>query len=81
MFYVGGEVKNQGRISYIGPITVLKAIQSAGDFTDFAQRKRVKLTRLNGKTETINCIKAREDPRLDLPVFPGDTIHVPRRIF
>src|SRR6266571_6223262 len=81
LFYVGGEVKNPGRQTYIGPITVLKAIQSAGDFTDFAQRKRVKLTRLNGKSETINAIKAREDPRLDLPVFPGDTIHVPRRIF
>ncbi|SRR6266478_1131241 len=81
LFYVGGEVKSPGRQSYIGPITVLKAIQSAGDFTDFAQRKRVKLTRLNGKSETINAIKAREDPTLDLPVFPGDTIHVPRRIF
>jgi protein involved in polysaccharide export with SLBB domain len=81
LFYVGGEVKNPGRQSYIGPITVLKAIQSAGDFTDFAQRKRVRLTHLNGKTEIINCIKAREDPKLDLPVIPGDTIHVPRRIF
>jgi len=81
LFYVGGEVKNPGRQSYIGPITVLKAIQSAGDFTDFAQRKRVKLTRLNGKSETINAFKAREHPELDLPVFPGDTIHVPRRIF
>jgi protein involved in polysaccharide export with SLBB domain len=81
LFYVGGEVKNPGRQSYIGPITVLKAIQSAGDFTDFAQRKRVKLTRLNGKSETINAIKAREHPELDLPVYPGDTIHVPRRIF
>jgi len=81
LFYVGGEVKTPGRQSYIGPITVLKAIQSAGDFTDFAQRKRVRLTHLNGKTEIINCIKAREDPKLDLPVIPGDTIHVPRRIF
>ena len=81
LFYVGGEVKNPGRQSYIGPITVLKSIQSAGDFTDFAQRKRVRLTHLNGKTEIINCIKAREDPKLDLAVVPGDTIHVPRRIF
>lgn len=81
LFYVGGEVKTPGRQSYIGPITVLKAIQSAGDFTDFAQRKRVKLTRLNGTSQTINCIEARNNPKLDLPVFPGDTIHVPRRIF
>ena len=80
-FYIGGEVRAPGRQVYVGPITVLKAIQSAGDFTDFAQRKRVRLTRLNGKKETINCIKAREDSTLDPPVFPGDTIHVPRRLF
>ena len=79
LFYVGGEVRQPGRVAYGGPLTVLKAIQSAGDFTDFANKKRVHLTRMTGKKETINCIKARERPELDLPVYPGDTIHVPRR--
>ncbi len=80
-FFIGGEVRVPGKQTYTGPITVLKAIQSAGDFTDFAKRTRVRLRRLNGKQETIDCIKARENPALDLPVFPGDTIHVPRRLF
>jgi len=82
MFYVDGEVKSPGPKLYMGqPVTVLKAIASAGDFTDFAKRTKVTLTRLNGKKQTINCDKARKDPRLDAPVYPGDTIHVPRRIF
>ena len=81
MFYVDGEVHQPGPKMYIQPMTVLKAIASAGDFTDYAQKRRVVLTRLNGKKQTINCNKLREHPQLDLPVYPGDTIHVPRRIF
>jgi protein involved in polysaccharide export with SLBB domain len=62
-----------------GPsITVTKAIQTAGDFTEFANKKKVKLTRKDGSIYTVNCIKALEDPTQDLEVYPGDTIHVPR---
>ena len=80
-FFVGGEVRQPGAQHYMSPITVLKAIQSAGDFTDFAQRKKIRLTRLNGRKLTINWYDAQKDPALDPPVYPGDTIHVPRRIF
>jgi protein involved in polysaccharide export with SLBB domain len=80
-FYVGGEVKLQGRVIYAGPITVTRAIQSAGDFTDFAQKKKVRLTRANGHTEIINCIKALTNPSMDKEVYPGDQIHVPRKLF
>ena len=78
-YFVDGEVKAVNRYIYEGRTTVLKAIASAGGFTDFANKKRVKLTRANNTAETVNCIKALEDPRLDLEVFPGDKIHVPRR--
>ena len=81
VFYVRGEVRQSGAQPYRGPMTITKAIALAGDFTDFAQKKRVRLTRLNGKKETINCIKAQDDKSLDVPVFPGDSIFVPRRIF
>jgi polysaccharide export outer membrane protein len=80
-FFVGGEVRGPGAQRYVTPITVLKAIQSAGDFTDFAQRKKIRLTRLNGKKLTINWYDAQKDTALDPPVYPGDTIHVPRRMF
>jgi len=76
VYSVGGQVRSPGRQSYIGATTVTKAIQSAGDFTDFAAKRRVVLTRADGKTITIDCIKAAKDPSLDLPVYPGDKIHV-----
>jgi polysaccharide biosynthesis/export protein VpsN len=78
-YYVGGEVKNPSRQLYNSRMTVLKAIQSAAWFTDFANKKKVQLTRANGSTYIINCVKALKEPRLDLEVFPGDTITVPRR--
>ena len=80
-YFVGGEVRGPSRQVFQGELTVLKAIQSAGDFTDFAKKKAVKVTRLNGKTITVNCLKAIQDPKFDIPIFPGDRIHVPRRYF
>jgi protein involved in polysaccharide export with SLBB domain len=79
-YFVGGEVKAPGRQVYLSEMTVLKAIQTAGDFTDFAKRSKVQIIRANGKVETVNCDKARRNPKLDKRVFPNDTIHVPRRI-
>lgn len=81
VFYVGGEVKIPGRLVYTGGTTVTKAIQAAGDFTDFANRKKVLLIRNNGERVKVNCIKAAQDPSLDPPIYPGDQIMVPRRIF
>jgi polysaccharide export outer membrane protein len=80
-FYVMGMVINSGRIPYAGPITVLGAIAAAGDFTPFANKKHVQITRVNGKIEYINCVKALKHPELDLFVYPGDKITVPRRPF
>jgi polysaccharide export outer membrane protein len=80
-YYVDGEVKAPGRQVYTGPIKLLAAIASCGDFNDFANKKKVKLTRADGTTAVINCKKALEDPRLDLDVYPSDRIHVPRRWF
>ena len=71
VYYVRGQVRSSGRQEYIGPTTVLKAIASAGDFTDFADRKKVHLTRTDGKRITVDCIKAAKDSTYDLPVFPG----------
>ncbi|MEI9962810.1 MAG: polysaccharide biosynthesis/export family protein [Limisphaerales bacterium] len=80
VYYVGGEVKQPGRQLYVGATTVTKAIQSVGDFTDFASHT-VYLIRANGQRIKINCDKALKNPSLDLPVYPGDQIQVPRRLF
>ena len=79
-YSVGGEVKTPTRVPYVNATTVIKAIQSAGDFTDFAKKTEVQLTRANGKTFIINCKKALKNPKLDLPVYSGDYIWVPKRL-
>ncbi|MFO1511619.1 MAG: polysaccharide biosynthesis/export family protein [Verrucomicrobiota bacterium] len=79
VYYVGGQVRAPGRQVYLGATTVTKAIQSAGDFTDFAAKRRVELFRADGKKFFIDCKKAAKDPSLDLPVYPGDKIDVPMR--
>jgi len=79
VYFVRGEVKQPGRCIYVGPITVTKAITSAGDFTDFANRKRVFLTRSNGQRFKLNCDRILRGDVPDPPVFPGDQIEVTRR--
>ena len=61
---------------------VLKAVQTAGGFTEFAKRTRVQITRADWRKETpVNCDKAVKNPKLDLAIFPGDQIFVDRRKF
>jgi protein involved in polysaccharide export with SLBB domain len=80
-FYIGGEVRAPSRQIYATKITVLGAISSAGGFTDFASKTKVKLTRANGEIHIIDCKKAQTKPKLDLQVYPGDQIEVPRRLY
>ena len=80
-FYVGGEVRQPSRQIFIGRITVTQAIQSAGDFTDFADQREVRVIRATGKVDIIDCKAALDDPTRDLPVYPGDNIVVRRRFF
>jgi polysaccharide export outer membrane protein len=80
-FYVGGEVRQPSRQIFIGRITVTQAIQSAGDFTDFADQRDVRVIRATGKVDIIDCKAALDDPTRDMPVYPGDNIVVGRRLF
>lgn len=81
VFYVRGEVKGPGRQIYSGQITVTKAITSAGDFTDYANRKKVWLTRANGQRFRVNCDAILNGQAPDPGVYPGDLIEVNRRSF
>ena len=80
-FYVGGEVRQPARLEYRGNITILGAISSANGFTDFANRKKVKIIRANNKALIIDCIKAQDDPKQDVPIYPGDRIDVPKKVW
>src|SRR6266511_502214 len=79
-FFVGGEVKKEGPLPYLPGMTVLKAIQHAGGFTEYAKRRKVRITRSDGRQETINYDKALRNPKLDKPIFPDDRIDVDKRI-
>ena len=80
-YFVGGQVKQPGRQIYAGETTVLRAIQSCGDFNDFANQKKVQIIRTNGEVDVVDCKKARRNPKFDLPICPGDSINVPPRLW
>jgi polysaccharide export outer membrane protein len=81
-YFVKGEVRNPGQKQHTGLITAMKAIAAAGDFTDFAKRSDVEIIRANGEVIHMNANKALKNPaKYDVPVFPGDTVHVNRRFF
>lgn len=77
-YFVGGEVKNPSQRAYTGDLTVVRAIKAAGDFTEYADKKNVEIIRSNGRKQKVNFYKAIKDSKLDLPIYPGDTIHVPQ---
>jgi polysaccharide export outer membrane protein len=81
VYYVTGEVKQPARQLYSGQMTVTKAITTAGDFTDFANHKKVLLTRANGQRIKVNCDKIQAGKAEDPFVYPNDQIQVPRRIW
>jgi polysaccharide export outer membrane protein len=80
VYFVQGEVKTPGRMIYTGEITVSKAITSAGDFTDFADKTEVYLIRVNGQRFELNVKKILAGEAPDPPVYPGDQIMVTRRL-
>jgi protein involved in polysaccharide export with SLBB domain len=80
-FYtVAGEVKAPGRQVYIGQTTVLRAIAVCGDFNEFANRRKVEITRADGRRELMDCKKAIQDSKFDRPLCPGDHVNVPRSL-
>lgn len=77
---VGGEVRSTGSFPFEGGMTVLKAVNRAGGFTEYADRRKVRITRLNGQQILVDCKAAMKKPELDLPLYPGDRVDVLRSI-
>jgi polysaccharide export outer membrane protein len=80
-FYVGGEVKNPGRFIWSEDVTLMKAINTASGFTDYANRGKVQLARGKEPLQTFNCEELMRNPAKDVPIRPGDTITVLRSMF
>jgi len=76
---VGGEVRNPSSVMFRGDMTVTAAIASAGGFNEYANRSGVIVTRAaNKKQIKVNVRRAVNNPELDLILYPGDQIYVPR---
>jgi polysaccharide export outer membrane protein len=82
--YVYGSVKGQGpqEIPPDETYTVSKAIIRAGGFGDFADKRKVKLTRKNGQDVTVDLKRIIEQGHTDedVVVQPDDQIYVPQRL-
>ena len=88
--------KSRGRVYVIGSVrgpgpqeipadetyTVSKAVIRAGGFGDFANKRKVKLTRKNGEALVVDLKRVIEDGRSDEDVVlqPDDQIYVPQRL-
>ena len=82
--YVYGSVKGQGpqEIPPDETYTVSKAIIRAGGFGDFADKKKIKLTRKTGETVIVNLKRVIEEGHTDedVTVGPDDQIYVPQKL-
>jgi polysaccharide biosynthesis/export protein len=82
--YVYGSVKGQGpqEIPPDESFTVSKAVIRAGGFGDFANKRKVKLTRKDGKDLTVDLKRIIEEGHSeeDVVLQPDDQIYVPQRL-
>jgi polysaccharide biosynthesis/export protein len=82
--YVYGSVKAQGpqEIPADESYTVSKAIIRAGGFGDFANKRKVRVTRKDGKNFVIDLKRVIEEGHTDedLVLQPDDQINVPQRL-
>jgi protein involved in polysaccharide export with SLBB domain len=77
---VGGDVRSPSNVAYRPDLTLVATINSCGGFTEFANRRSVRVIR--GKDAFyVDCIKAAATPGADPAVYPGDQIYVPRTAF
>ena len=82
--YVYGSVKGQGpqEIPADESYTVSKAIIRAGGFSDFANKRKVKLTRKGGRDYVVDLKRVIEEGHTeeDVVLQPDDQIYVPQRL-
>jgi len=79
--WVGGEVKSESTYAHQANLTLTKAINMAGGFTEFAKKRRVIITRADGTRIFVNWNRASKNPADDPPILPGDRIQVDRSVF
>ena len=77
--YVMGEVKSSGPIAMKGPLSIIQAIAMAGGFSEFANKKDIRIQRQTStgiKTLTYNYKDALENNKAPLLLQAGDVVVV-----
>jgi protein involved in polysaccharide export with SLBB domain len=77
---VGGDVRQPARVIYTSDLTLLSAINSCGGFTDYANRRKVRILR-GQQVIQVDATAAARTPGADPPLFAGDQVYVPRTMF
>ena len=80
IYYMEGEVRKPQEYPLNRHITLLQAIAAAGDYTDYADKRKVTITR-NGKVTKFDAKDIEKHPEMDVPVEVGDRIKVHRSLF
>ncbi|MBN2376139.1 MAG: polysaccharide biosynthesis/export family protein [Sedimentisphaerales bacterium] len=80
--FVVGNVNNPGVFDVKTEVNVLQAISMAGGFTEWANKRKIKIFRRQGGVEQVievnyNKITSGKHPELNIPLQPGDSIVVP----
>lgn len=79
-FFVQGEVRQPQRYPLVTGTTVLQAIAAAGGYSEFADPRKVTVTR-GRDVKIINMREVERNPQQDMSIESGDVIRVPRSIF
>jgi len=78
-YYVRGEVERPGKFIITGETTLSQAVATAGDFTDYSNRREI-IIRRNGRSTTYDMNKIDKGEQKDPYVLPGDVVVVGRRL-
>lgn len=79
--YLEGEIERPGMLDYQPGLTALRACIMAGGFGKYAAPNRTKIIRKDGdkghKVLIVNLKKVKDGKIADIPLKPGDRIHIP----
>ena len=79
-YFIQGEVRQPQRFPLMTGTTLLQAVAAAGGYTEFADPKRVTLTR-GRDVRVYNMRDVEKNPQQDISVESGDVIRIPRSFF
>jgi protein involved in polysaccharide export with SLBB domain len=77
---VGGDVRTPQRVLYTPDLSLLSAINACGGFTEYANRKAVRILR-GQQVIQVDAAAASRTAGTDPALFAGDQIYVPRTVF